>query len=235
MCGLTDLELSGAAQLPTREAERRRPTRPLERLVMSAGHECLPPNEPTLSWRLRQRPRPRAALRSQVNSNWRKRATSADCLKTRSLFPRPDARGCPSWNRARMREPRCDSHRHLPGDITDLELSGAAQLLPGAAGCRRRTRPLERLVRFQAHTVAEANTTPTERRCSSKLELHAKDRSSEVNAGGPRSPYRVRTPGTMRRARTVAGGTEPRAMTKPPVLDAKRKETLRRRERCPEN
>ena len=32
-CRLTDLELSGAPQLATREAERRRPTRPLERLV----------------------------------------------------------------------------------------------------------------------------------------------------------------------------------------------------------
>ncbi len=33
MCGLTDLELSGAPQLADREADRARPTRPLERLV----------------------------------------------------------------------------------------------------------------------------------------------------------------------------------------------------------
>jgi hypothetical protein len=32
-CRLTDLELSGAATLPIREAGRARPTRPLERLV----------------------------------------------------------------------------------------------------------------------------------------------------------------------------------------------------------
>ena len=32
-CRLTDLELSGAPQLATREADRARPTRPLERLV----------------------------------------------------------------------------------------------------------------------------------------------------------------------------------------------------------
>ena len=34
LCKLTDLELSGAPQLATREADRGRPTRPLERLVM---------------------------------------------------------------------------------------------------------------------------------------------------------------------------------------------------------
>ena len=33
LCKLTDLELSGAPQLATREAGRGRPTRPLERLV----------------------------------------------------------------------------------------------------------------------------------------------------------------------------------------------------------
>ena len=33
LCKLTDLELSGAPQLATREADRARPTRPLERLV----------------------------------------------------------------------------------------------------------------------------------------------------------------------------------------------------------
>ena len=33
LCKLTDLELSGAPPLATREADRARPTRPLERLV----------------------------------------------------------------------------------------------------------------------------------------------------------------------------------------------------------
>ena len=82
-------------------------------------------------------------------------------------------------------------------------MSGAAQLLPGAAGCRRRTRPLERLVRFQAHNAEEANTTSPERRRTSKLELGAKDRVAEVNADGPRSPVRVRVPGTLRELATL--------------------------------
>ena len=91
--GLTDLELSGAARLPTREADRRRPTRPLERLVMPTGHECLPPNEPTHGWWLRQRPQPQAALLRSNDSRRRKPATGVDCLKTKRLFPRADARG----------------------------------------------------------------------------------------------------------------------------------------------
>ncbi len=37
-CQLTDLELSGAPRLATREADRGRPTRPLERLVSLHAH-----------------------------------------------------------------------------------------------------------------------------------------------------------------------------------------------------
>ena len=48
--------------------------------------------------------------------------------------------------------------------LTDLELSGAPELLTREADRARPTRPLERLVRFQAHNVAEGNTKSTERR-----------------------------------------------------------------------
>ena len=99
-----------------------------------------------------------------------------------------------------MREPRCGGHRHLPGDITDLELSGAAQVPTREADRRRPTRPLERLVRPQGNHAEKASTKPTERRCNPKLELGAKDRVAEVNAGGPRSPVRVRMPGTTARS-----------------------------------
>ena len=62
LCKLTDLELSGAPQLATREADRGRPTRPLERLVMSSSHECFP--SPTCGWWPNQRPQRQAAPRS---------------------------------------------------------------------------------------------------------------------------------------------------------------------------
>ena len=45
LCKLTDLELSGAPQPATREADRGRPTRPLERLVRRHGTAA--PNEDT--------------------------------------------------------------------------------------------------------------------------------------------------------------------------------------------
>ena len=48
---------------------------------------------------------------------------------------------------------------------------------------------------------------------------------AEVNAGGPRSPVRVRMPGTLRGARAAAEGKEPRAATKPPPVDANRKKS----------
>ena len=103
---------------------------------------------------------------------------------------------------------------------------------PAKPDRRRPTRPLERLVRLAGHNAAEANTKPTERRRNPKSEPGAKDRVAEVNAAGLRSPVRVRTPGTEQGARTAAEGKEPPAATKPPTLDANRKEMLRRRERC---
>jgi hypothetical protein len=54
--------------------------------------------------------------------------------------------------------------RSLLCKLTDLELSGAPQLATREADRGRPTRPLERLVRFQAHDVAEGNTKLTERR-----------------------------------------------------------------------
>ena len=122
-----------------------------------------------------------------------------------------------------MREPRCRSHRPLPGGITDLELSGAAQLPTREADRGRPTRPLERLVRPQGNHAEKASTKLTERRCTPKSELRAKDRASEVNAGGPRSPDRVRTPGTLRGARAAAEGKEPRTVTKLQLPEANRK------------
>ena len=61
----------------------------------------------------------------------------------------------------------------LQGRLTDLELSGAVRMPPGAAGRRRRTRPLERLVSFQTHDVAEGNTKSTERHRITKSTLPA--------------------------------------------------------------
>ena len=124
-----------------------------------------------------------------------------------------------------MREPRCGGNRRHPGGITDLELSGAAQLPTREAERGRPTRPLERLVRPQGNHAEKGNTKPTERRRGPKLERRAKDRASEVNAGGRRSPVRVRMAGTLHRARTVAEGQEPRAATKPQLLDANRKKS----------
>ena len=112
-----------------------------------------------------------------------------------------------------------------PCPLTDLELSGAPQLATREADRGRPTRPLERLVRPQGNHVEKASTKLTERRCSPKSELRAKDRASEVNAGGPRSPDRVRTPGTLRGARAAAEGKEPRPATKAPSVDANRKKS----------
>ena len=137
-CRLTDLELSGAvAECGRAQRATIAPPRPLERLVMSSGHECIPPAGPTHSWWLRQRPQPKAALRCRNDSRRRKRVASVDCLKTRMLLPRRDAKGRYRRESEWMREPRCDSHRPLPGDITDPELSGAPQLATREAECCR--------------------------------------------------------------------------------------------------
>ena len=118
-----------------------------------------------------------------------------------------------------------DVNSHGDRRLTDLELSGAAQLPTRVADRRRPTRPLERLVRPQGNHAQKASTKPTERRCTPKSELGAKDRVAGVNAGGPQSPVRVRTPGTVPGARVAAEGKEPPAATKPQLLDANRKKS----------
>ena len=119
--------------------------------------------------------------------------------------------------------------------LTDRELSGAARLPIREAGQASPTRPLERVVRPHQEHAEKGNTKPTERRCSPKPERWAKDREAEVNAGGRRLPFRVRTSDTVHRTRTAGEGKEPPTVTKPPMLDAKRKETLSLRRCCPEN
>ena len=94
--GITDLELSGAPQLATRAADRGRPTRPLERLVIPTGHKRSGDRRPTHTCRLPQRPQAKATRRRRRDSRRWKPVANVDCLKTRRLLPRLEARGAPA-------------------------------------------------------------------------------------------------------------------------------------------